>query len=100
RRIQALAGLQAKPDATDAGRKKEKEESDRAVARWKAARTQLEARAGVDEVRKDSDPFFVADSSLAGRAMQAVLDLHTATPEAAKTLETLTIVDKAFRTLE
>src|SRR5437016_2837815 len=32
--------------------------------------------------------------------MQAVLDLHTATPEAAKTLEILQIVEKAFRTLE
>src|SRR5204863_2325742 len=72
----------------------------RTIARWKAARVQLEARAGVEEVRKDSDPFFVADSSLGGRAMQTVLDDHTATPKAARTLETLTIVEKAVRTLE
>jgi len=100
RRIQALAALQAKAGKTDEARAKEKDESDRAIARWKAARVQLEARASVEEVRKDSDPFFVADSSLGGRAMQAVLDLHTATPEAAKTAETLQIVEKAFRTLE
>jgi hypothetical protein len=100
RQIQALAGLQAKAEKTDEARSKEKEQSDRAVARWKAARVQLESRAGVEEVRRDSDPFFVADSSLAGRAMQSVLDLHTATPEAAKTQETLVIVEKAFRTLE
>jgi hypothetical protein len=100
RQIQALAGLQAKAEKTDEARLKEKEQSDGAVARWKAARIQLESRAGVEEVRKDSDPFFVADSSLAGRAMQSVLDLHTATPEAAKTLVTLQIVEKAFRTLE
>jgi hypothetical protein len=100
RRIGSLAALQAKAGKTDEARGKEKDESDRAIARWKAARIQLEARAGVEEVRKDSDPFFVADSSLAGRAMQAVLDLHTATPEAAKTAPTLQIVEKAFRTLE
>jgi hypothetical protein len=100
RRIQSLAALQAKAAKNDEGRAKEKDESDRMIARWKAARIQLEARAGVEEVRKDSDPFFVSDSSLAGRAMQAVLDLHTATPEAAKTAETLQIVEKAFRTLE
>jgi len=100
RMMQALAALQAKAEKTDEGRAKEKDQSDLAIARWKAARIQLEARAGVEEVRKDSDPFFVADSSLAGRAMQAVLDLHAATPEAAKTLETLQIVEKASRTLE
>src|SRR6185436_13769336 len=100
RQIQALAALQAKAEKSEDGRTKEKEQSDRAIARWKAARVQLEARAGVDEVRKDSDPFWVSDASLAGRALQAVLDLHTATPEAAKTLETLAIVDKATRTLE
>lgn len=98
--IQALAALQAKGEKSEDARRKEKDQSEHGLARWKAARTQLEARAGVEEVRKDSDPFFVSDSSLAGRAMQAVLDLHTATPEAAKTLETLGIVEKAFRTLE
>lgn len=100
RQVQALGALQSKGDKSEAARLKEKEQSDRAIARWKAARVQLEARAGIEEVRKDSDPFFVADSSLGGRALQAVLDLHTATPEAAKTLETLAIVEKAFRTLE
>jgi hypothetical protein len=100
RRIRSLAALEGKADKTPEGRAKEKNESARAIARWKAARVQLEARAGVDEVRKDSDPFWVADSSLAGRAMQAVLDLHMATPEAAKTLEILSIVEKATRTLE
>jgi hypothetical protein len=100
RRIQELAAVQAKDDKTEAARLKEKELSDRTIARWKAARTQLEARAGVEEVRKDSDPFFVADSSLGGRAMQAVLDDHTATPKAARTMETLTVVEKAVRTLE
>jgi hypothetical protein len=89
RQLQALGALQAKADKSDDGRSKEKEQSDRTIARWKAARVQLEARAGVDEVRKDSDPFWVSDASLAGRAMQAVLVLHTATPEAAKTQETL-----------
>jgi hypothetical protein len=99
-RIKALAALQAKNDPGEAARLLEKDLSSRTVARWKAARVQLEARAGVEEVRKDSDPFFVADSSLGGRAMQAVLDDHTATPKAAKTLETLAIVEKAYRTLE
>ncbi|MBV8878424.1 MAG: hypothetical protein JO332_00535, partial [Planctomycetaceae bacterium] len=100
RRVKALAELQAKDEKSEAGRLKEKESSERALARWKAARVQLEARAAVEEVRKDSDPFFVADSSLGGRAMQSVLDDHTATPKAARTLETLTIVEKAVRTLE
>lgn len=99
-RIKELAALQAKNDAGEAARLKEKEQSARSVARWKAARVQLEARAGVEEVRKDSDPFFVADSSLGGRAMQSVLDDHLATPKAAKTVETLAIVEKAVRTLE
>src|SRR4029077_20490997 len=53
-----------------------------------------------EEVRKDSDPFFVSDSSLAGRAMQSVIDQHLAVPEALKTGATLEIVEKAFRTLE
>ena len=100
RRIRELAAIQAKDEKTEAARLKEKDHSDRTIARWKAARTQLEARAGIEEVRKDSDPFFVADSSLGGRAMQAVLDDHTATPKAARTLETLTVVEKAVRTLE
>src|SRR5579862_4502091 len=100
RRIGDLAQIQAKDEKTEAARVKEKDLSDRTVARWKAARVQLEARAGVEEVRKDSDPFYVADSSLGGRAMQAVLDDHTATPKAARTAETLTVVEKAVRTLE
>ncbi len=100
RRIRDLAAVQAKDEKSEAARLKEKELSDRTVARWKAARVQLEARAAVEEVRKDSDPFFVADSSLGGRALQAVLDDHTATPKAAKTSETLTVVEKAYRTLE
>jgi hypothetical protein len=100
RRVGDLAQIQAKDEKTEAARLKEKDASGRTVARWKGARAQLEARAGVEEVRKDSDPFFVADSSLGGRAMQAVLDDHTATPKAAKTLETLAVVEKAVRTLE
>jgi hypothetical protein len=98
--IQSLAALQSKAEKTDEGRKLEKDQSERSVARAKAARVQLEARAGVEEVRKDSDPFFVSDSSLAGRAMQSVIDQHLAVPEAAKTGVTLQIVEKAFRTLE
>lgn len=100
RRIRDLAALQAKDGKSEAARLKEKDLSERTVVRWKAARVQLEARASVEEVRKDSDPFFVADSSLGGRALQAVLDDHTATPKAARTAETLTVVEKAFRTLE
>src|SRR5579862_1152514 len=100
RRVGELAAVQAKDDKSEAARLKEKEVSDRTIARWKAARVQLEARAGVEEVRKDSDPFFVADSSLGGRAMQSVLDDHTATPKAARTAETLGVVEKAVRTLE
>ncbi|HZE97820.1 MAG TPA: hypothetical protein VE981_12400 [Planctomycetota bacterium] len=100
RGIKGVADLQAKDDKSEAARLKEKEQSERATARWKAARAQLEARAGIEEVRKDSDPFFVADSSLGGRAMQSVLDDHLATPKAAKTLETLAVVEKAYRTLE
>ena len=100
RRIKELAALQAKDEKSEGARLKEKEVSERTIARGKAARVQLEARAAVEEVRKDSDPFFVADSSLGGRAMQTVLDDHTATPKAVRTLETLTIVEKAVRTLE
>jgi len=100
RRVRDLAAVQAKDEKSEEARLKEKELSDRTVARWKAARVQLEARAAVEEVRKDSDPFFVADSSLGGRALQAVLDDHLATPKAGKTAETLSVVEKAFRTLE
>ncbi len=54
RMMQALAVLQAKAEKTDEGRAKEKDQSDLAIARWKAARIQLEAQAGVEEVHKDS----------------------------------------------
>jgi hypothetical protein len=76
------------------------EQSSRTSDRWKGARVQLEARAAVEETRRDSDPFFVADSGLAGRALQAVADLHQAAHDAASSREKIRIVEKAYRTLE
>jgi hypothetical protein len=86
--------------ALQSGGKPHQGETDRAAARGKAARVQLEARAEVEEARRDSDPFFVSDSGLAGRALQAVLDAHAAVPEPGQTRELLSIVERAFRTLE
>jgi hypothetical protein len=72
----------------------------RATAHAKGVRVQLEARATVEESRRDQDPFFVGDSGLAGRALQAVLDAHLAQPDPAKSKETFGIVERAYRTLE
>jgi hypothetical protein len=98
--MRLLAELQAKPERGEEIRRREKDLSDRSLLRWKAARAQLEARAGMEESRRDADPFWVADVSLAGRAAQAVLDLHRAQPEGAKSRETLLVIEKAVRTLE
>ena len=95
-----LSAKNAPGAAVEAERVKGEEASRKASEAGRGARVQLEARAGTEETRKDADPFFVADASLAGRAMQAVLDGHAAAPEGAKTLETLRVVDRAYRTLE
>jgi hypothetical protein len=110
RRVQAaadarrrLADLQSKnaPAAqVDPLRQLAREEAERAVLRWKGARAQLETGAGVEEARRESDPFFVADSSLAARVLQAVLDAHQAAPDAERSRATLSAVEKAYRTLE
>jgi hypothetical protein len=92
REMEALAKAPAGDEARRQG--------DRAVGRGKAARAQLEGRAGVEEARRDSDAFFVSDASLAGRALHAVLEAHQAAPEAEKTRDTLRVVEKALRTLE
>ncbi len=86
--------------ALQAGGKPHQEETDRAAARWKAARAQIESRAGVEESRRDADPFFVADAGLAGRALQATLDAHAASPEPAASKDLLAAVERAARTLE
>jgi hypothetical protein len=92
--------LAASGTKTDLERRAAREAGGRAVDRWKGVRVQLEARASVEESRKDQDAFFVADSALAGRALQAVLEVHSARPDPAASKETLQIVERAYRTLE
>ncbi|HYE99284.1 MAG TPA: hypothetical protein VEJ18_10255, partial [Planctomycetota bacterium] len=100
RRLSELTSKNAPGAAVEAERKKAEEAARKASDSGRGARAQLEARAGTEETRKDADPFFVSDASLAGRALQAVLDGHAAAPEAARTLETLRVVERAYRTLE
>ncbi len=85
---------------SDARQQAAREQADRAVRRWKAARAQLEGRAGVEEARRDSDAFFVSDAALAGKALEAVLATHEASPDPDRTRETLGVVERAFRALE
>ena len=66
---------------------------------WQAAITQLQARAGVEEQRRDMDPFFVTDLGKAALALGAWRTASQTQPAAA-VLEAVGKVARALRTLE
>ncbi len=66
---------------------------------WQSAITQLQARAGVEEKRRDMDPFFVTDLGKAALALGAWRTASETQPAAA-VLEAVGKISRALRTLE
>ena len=66
---------------------------------WQAAITQIQARAGVEEQRRDMDPFFVTDLGKAALALGAWRTAAETQPPAA-VIEAVGKIARALRTLE
>ncbi len=95
-----LAVAKAKGQPAEKPEAKVQEAKVKAEENWKAAVEQLKDRASLEEKRPDADARFVADTTKAAQALAALRAASQGDEPAAKTLERLKEVEKAFRALE